>query len=111
MLWLIVALVWQGFATQTHAHPGGERYRAMIGPVAAVAAAGATDDIRHVPAAPPCALCADKALFGAFLLGGPAVLVAPARAIEPYPTAGLAPFSLARSAPGWRSRAPPTLTA
>jgi hypothetical protein len=107
ILFLALALTWQGFLTQGHAHFDGDgRIVATAGSASAVAVAGKS---KPSPARPACPLCEEQALFGAFLLASPVMVVAPDAIAAWYaPTRYL--FSAVRSlSHSWRSRAPPTL--
>ncbi|WP_299423403.1 hypothetical protein [Sphingomonas bacterium] len=108
LLWLVVALLFQGFATQTHAHFGVDRTSAAAAStsVATVAVDGQKQD----PAAPACPLCEEKALFGAYLLSGSITIVAPVGVAYHYAAASLPPLALHASSHAWRSRAPPIFT-
>ena len=75
LLWLVVALLFQGFVTQTHGHPGVDR--AWAASESARAAPVTVDGRKNIPAAPACPLCEERALFGAYLLGGSVTIAAP----------------------------------
>jgi hypothetical protein len=110
LLWLAFALLVQGFAVQTHAHVGGDRDAVVAMSGDAVATPAVSADDKNAPAAPACPLCEEKALFGAYLVGGSIAIVPPA-AVVPHP----APVSLAllthnSSSHAWQSRAPPAFT-
>lgn len=109
LLWLVVALVFQGFVIQTHAHADAGPAWATVTP--ALASGTSIDDRKPAPVVPTCLLCEEQALFGAYLLGDSVAIVAPAAAIYHYATVSL-PL-LARSEPShaWQSRAPPFFTA
>ena len=108
LLWLAVAMLFQGLVIQTHAHVGADSYSPAIGAVRGVAVA--VDGRRDVPVAPACPLCEEKALFGAYLLGGSATVAAPALAAYHYVSASLPLLRLAASSHAWQSRAPPLFT-
>lgn len=108
LLWLVLALLFQGFVTQTHAHAAVDREWAAT---RSVVAAAAVDDRKQGPATPACPLCEEKALFGAYLLGGSVTVAAPIDAAFTYVVASLPLFALGTSSHAWRSRAPPVFTA
>jgi len=105
LLWLILALVWQGFATQTHAHASIWGDQPATASTRAVAAApeGGTP-------APACPLCEEKALFGAYLASGPIAFTAPLPVAYEHAAATLPALALTLSSHGWQSRAPPIFT-
>ena len=105
LLWLVVALLFQGFATQTHAHVGTDSAWAS-----ARVATVAVDGQKNGPATPVCPLCEEKALFGAYLLGGSITVAAPVEVAYHYAAAFLPLLALHLSSHAWRSRAPPTFT-
>ncbi|MEO5939152.1 MAG: hypothetical protein ABIQ43_09110 [Sphingomonas sp.] len=108
LLWLVVALLFQGLVVQTHAHIGADRYATVTSATNAAAALG--DRQKDGPAAPACPLCAEKVLFGAYLLGGSVTIAAPIGAAYNYAAAFLPLLQLHASSHAWRSRAPPTFT-
>ncbi len=106
ILFLALALTWQGFLTQGHAHFGGDGRIVATGPAASAAAVA--DTSKSAPAKPACPLCEEQALFGAFLLASPVVIIAP-DAIGPWYAPASYLFSFVRSlSHNWRSRAPPS---
>ena len=108
LLWLVVALLFQGFATQTHAHVGVDRgWATSESARVAVVAAG---DQKNGPATPACPLCEEKALFGAYLLSGSVAIAAPVMVAYHYVAASLPLLQLGLSSHAWRSRAPPFFT-
>lgn len=107
LLWLVVALLVQGFATQTHGHFGIDRASAVA---ASVRVAAIADDQKNVPAKPACPLCEERALFGAYLLGGSVTVAAPLAAAYDPVAVSLPLLALRASSHAWRSRAPPVLT-
>ncbi|MBN8809023.1 MAG: hypothetical protein J0I47_12430 [Sphingomonas sp.] len=107
LLWLTLALLVQGFAVQTHTHFGGERYAAAVRRTLDAS----PDAKKNTPVAPACPLCEEKALFGAYLLGGSVTLVPPAAVAATFTTTSLARLALGATSHGWRSRAPPVFTA
>jgi len=107
LLWLIVALLFQGFATQTHAHFGVDRTWAAA---ASARLAAVADDQKNSPVAPACPLCEEKALFGAYLLGGSITIAAPGAVVYDYAAVSLPLLALRPSSHAWRSRAPPIFT-
>lgn len=108
LLWLVVALVFQGFVIQTHAH-------ADAGPRWATVAPGLTtasiDDRKQAPVVPTCLLCEEQALFGAYLLGGGVTIAAPPASDYHYVAASLPLRAPGGSSHAWQSRAPPIFTA
>ena len=108
LLWLVVALLFQGFATQTHTHFGGDRVSATAGVVRMATAAA--DSQKNAPIAPACPLCEEKALFGAYLLGGSAAITAPIDIAYHYAAESLPLLQLRPTRYAWRSRAPPLFT-
>jgi len=106
-LWLAVALLLQGLVIQTHAHVSPDPY-------ATVSSAGtfatAVDGGKEGPSAPICPLCEEKALFGAYLLGGSIDIAAPVAAAYHYAATFLPLLQLNASSHAWQSRAPPTFT-
>jgi hypothetical protein len=108
LLWLVVALLFQGLVVQTHAHAGADRYATATGAVGAIATA--VDDRKDGPAAPVCPLCEEKALFGAYLLGGSIAIPVPVAAAYHYTAASLPLLQPRVSSHAWQSRAPPTFT-
>lgn len=108
LLWLVLALLCQGFVTQTHAHSGTEQGWSIAG--AARTATATVDDQKRSPAAPTCPLCEEKALFGAYLLGGSIVFAKPVDVAVAYSVASFAAFILSLPSHAWRSRAPPRST-
>jgi hypothetical protein len=102
-------MLFQGLVTQTHAHFGldGTSIAAASTRVTSVAADGQKDN----PAAPACPLCEEKALFGAYLIGGSATIAAPLVSTYQFAAASLPLLVLRASSHAWRSRAPPTFTA
>ena len=100
LLWLVVALLFQGFATQTHAHFGAAT-RVNI---------AAIDGQKQGPGTPACPLCEEKALFGAYLLTGSITIVAPVGVAYRYAAASLSALALRSTSHAWRSRAPPIFT-
>jgi hypothetical protein len=108
LLWLVVALLVQGFATQTHAHFGVDRLWAAA--ESARVATAAVDGQKNAPVAPVCPLCEEKALFGAYLLGGSITVAAPVEVAYHYAAASLPLLALHLSSHAWRSRAPPIFT-
>ena len=108
LLWLVVALLVQGFATQTHAHFGVDR--AWAAAESARVATAAVDSRKNAPAAPVCPLCEEKALFGAYLLGGSITVAAPVEVAYHHAAASLPLLALHLSSHAWRSRAPPVFT-
>lgn len=106
LLWLVVALLLQGFATQTHGHFGADRTSA----VAASAHVVVVSDGQNDPATPACPLCEEKALFGAYLLGGSVMVAAPVVAAYDYAAVSLPLLALRSWSHAWRSRAPPVIT-
>ncbi|QDZ08826.1 hypothetical protein FPZ24_16240 [Sphingomonas panacisoli] len=109
LLWLVVALLFQGFVTQTHGHPGFDR--AWSATESARAAPTAVDSRKDIPATPACPLCEERALFGAYLLGGSVTIAAPLAAVYHYTTASLPLLAPSVSSHAWQSRAPPIFTA
>jgi len=109
LLWLAVALLFQGFVTQTHGHPEGDRAWAVT--ASARAAPAAADGRKDIPAAPACPLCEERALFGAYLLGGSVMIAAPVAAAYHHAAASLPLLAPSLSSHAWRSRAPPIFTA
>ncbi|MEO5493920.1 MAG: hypothetical protein ABIR08_07815 [Sphingomonas sp.] len=108
LLWLVVALLFQGFATQTHAHLGADR--AWAATESARVAIAAVDGQKNGPATPVCPLCEEKALFGAYLLGGSIALAAPVEAAYHFAAVSLPLLALRAFSHAWRSRAPPIFT-
>ena len=108
LLWLVVALLFQGFATQTHAHVAADR--TVAAPASARVAAVAVDGQKNGPATPVCPLCEEKALFGAYLLGGSITIAAPVAVVYDYIAGSLPLLALRSFSHAWRSRAPPTFT-
>jgi hypothetical protein len=108
LLWLVVALLFQGFATQTHAHVGADG--AWAATASARVATVAVDGQKNGPATPVCPLCEEKALFGAYLLGGSVTIAAPVEVAYHYAAASFALLALQLSSHAWRSRAPPIFT-
>jgi len=108
LLWLVLALLGQGFLTQTHLHAGIDRAWAAAPARIATAAA---DSQKDAPAAPACPLCEERALFGAYLLGGAVTIAAPIAADIYHATTLLPALTLTTSSHAWQSRAPPTPTA
>ena len=109
LLWLVVALLFQGFVTQTHGHPGVDR--AWAATESARTAPAVADSRKDTPAAPACPLCEERALFGAYLLGGAVTIAAPVAAVYHYAPASLPRLELSASSHAWQSRAPPIFTA
>ena len=108
LLWLAVALLFQGLVVQTHAHAGADRYATATSTVGAITTA--VDGRKDGPATPACPLCEEKALFGAYLLGGSIAIATPVAAAYHYAAAFLPLLQLRASSHAWQSRAPPTLT-
>ena len=108
LLWLAVALLFQGLVIQTHAHIGADPYATVTS--ATNVAATSVDRQKDGPAAPACPLCEEKALFGAYLLGGSVTIAAPVAAAYDYAAAFLPLLQRHASSHAWRSRAPPTFT-
>jgi hypothetical protein len=108
LLWLVVALLVQGFVIQTHAHFGSSRASLTAGPatIAPLAAERRNDG----PVAPACPLCEEKALFGAYLLTGSISIAAPLEDTYRPAAASLSSLALLTSSHAWRSRAPPIST-
>ncbi|MBS0480499.1 MAG: hypothetical protein JSR79_14520 [Proteobacteria bacterium] len=107
LVWLVVALLFQGFVTQTHRHAGIDRAWTAESVRTAPAAA---DSRKDVPAAPACPLCEERALFGAYLLGGSVTIAGPVAAAYHYAAASLPSLQLNASSHAWKSRAPPIFT-
>jgi hypothetical protein len=108
LLWLVFALLFQGFAIKTHAHFGAGRMLATAGPARVTTAAA--DSQRRSPTTPPCQLCEEKALFGAYLLTGSVTFAKPVDVPTGYATASLPLLGLHLSSHAWQSRAPPSST-
>ncbi|THD35943.1 MAG: hypothetical protein E7773_08325 [Sphingomonas sp.] len=108
LLWLVLALLCQGFVTQTHAHSGTEQGWSIAG--IARAATATADDQKRSPAAPACPLCEEKALFGAYLLGGSITLAKPVEVTVAYAATSFAAFIVPLRSHAWQSRAPPLFT-
>ncbi|MES2096111.1 MAG: hypothetical protein V4459_05075 [Pseudomonadota bacterium] len=108
LLWLVVALLFQGFVTQSHLHLAANRISATTGP--ATLSPMAAERKNPGPVAPVCPLCEEKALFGAYLLTGSISIVAPL--VEAYrpATTSLSSLALLTASHAWRSRAPPIST-
>jgi hypothetical protein len=109
LLWLVVALLFQGFATQTHAHFGADRTLAAAASMRV--ATVVVDGREQGPVTPACPLCEEKALFGAYLLTGSIAIVAPVGTAYRYAAAFLPSLALHASSHAWRSRAPPIFAA
>lgn len=109
LLWLVAALLFQGFVTQTHGHLGvdGKQPAAQTTRMATAT----VDNQKNKPAAPACPLCEEKALFGAYLLGGTVTIAAPAEMAYDYAATSLSSLAFRPSPHAWRSRAPPIFTA
>jgi hypothetical protein len=105
LLWLVVALLFQGFATQTHTHFPVDRTLAATASMHVV-----TDGQKQAPTAPVCPLCEEKALFGAYLLTGSVTIAAPVDVAYDYAAVSLPSLALRLSSHAWRSRAPPVFT-
>lgn len=109
LLCLVVAVLFQGFVTQTHRHIGADRI--WVASASTLASAAAVDNKKDTPTTPACPLCEERALFGAYLLGGSVAIAAPVEATYRYATPILTTLSFGASSHAWRSRAPPILTA
>lgn len=109
MLWLVVAMVFQGFVIQTHAHIGAERSWATVAPT--LTSGPSIDDRNQAPVVPTCLLCEEQALFGAYLLGESVAIAAPVATVYHYATASLPLVAPSMSSHAWQSRAPPLFTA
>lgn len=108
LLWLVVAMLFQGLVTQTHVHVSADPTSVVI---ASTRAMGPTVDAqKDGPVVPVCLLCEEQALFGAYLLGEPPAIVAPIAAIFHYVTASLPSLAFGAASHAWRSRAPPIFT-
>ena len=108
LMWLVVALLFQGFVVQTHAHAAPTRLSAIAGQ--GTVATAVAERKTPAPVAPACPLCEEKALFGAYLLTGSFSIVAPlADAYRPATAPSSSP-ALLSSSHAWRSRAPPIST-
>lgn len=107
-MWLVVALLFQGLATQTHAHVGADRISAAA--ASPRLAAAAVDGQKQDPAAPACPLCEEKALFGAYLLSGSTTIVLPVGEAYHYADVSLPSLALRAASHAWQSRAPPIFT-
>lgn len=107
LLWLVVALLFQGFATQTHGHVAGDRAWAATSSASVLTAAA---DGKRDPAAQVCPLCEEKALFGAYLLGGSAAIAVPVVVTYDYVAVSWPLLALRAFSHAWQSRAPPVLT-
>ena len=105
LLWLAVALLFQGLVVQTHAHVGADPYATVAGTIAST-----VDNRKDGSSAPACPLCEEKALFGAYLLGGSIAIAAPVAAAYHYVAASLPLLQLRVSSHAWQSRAPPAFT-
>ena len=110
VLFLVLAVLFQGGIVQTHNHLGSGIVSASdqyADPgVPTVSRSLATG--KSQPTAPPsCPLCQDQALFGSYMLATPAAF-APPVAIQAWYLPTLLLSSVVRqSSHAWRSRAPP----
>jgi hypothetical protein len=102
LLWLAVALLFQGLVIQTHAHAGVDN-----GWTSTASSGVAPDSQRNTPVAPACLLCEEKALFGAYLVTGSITIAAPVDLVYHYAAPSLPLLALRPSSHAWRSRAPP----
>lgn len=105
LLWLVVALLFQGLVTQTHAHFRADPYSTVT--TSARTAAIAVDGRNDGPATPVCPLCEEKALFGAYLVTGSITIAAPVESAYHYAAVFLPLLQLRASSHAWQSRAPP----
>ncbi len=101
---LLLCLLVQGTAVQTHLHFTRQPTSLTAGPNDRLAKVLKTDEGR--PAA-HCLLCQEAAMAGAYVTPPAIVLPSPPALVLWTDMAALAAFGLARSAPGWWSRAPP----
>ena len=72
LLWLVVAMLFQGLVTQTHVHISADPSSVVI--AATTNAAPTVGVQKDGPVVPVCLLCEEQALFGAYLLGGSAAI-------------------------------------
>jgi hypothetical protein len=108
LLWLVVAMLFQGLVTQTHVHLSADPANVVISSTRAVGPA--VDAQKDGPVVPVCLLCEEQALFGAYLLGAPPAIVAPIADVFHYTTRSLPSLAFAAASHAWRSRAPPIFT-
>ncbi len=103
-LCLAVALVWQGYLTQTHAHDAPIPRAALVAGASAptvLAERGRAD----VPAT--CPICLEAAFSGHYLATGPIGFTPPAMAPAWFGPAEARIASRGARSHNWRSRAPP----
>jgi hypothetical protein len=101
---LLLALLVQGIAVQTHLH-FAQQARALA----------ATSSVQQVQVSKPdqngpaadCPLCQEATTAGAYLLPPATTLPSPPATVLWVAAASLAEFGLRAPAQGWRSRAPP----
>lgn len=108
LLWLVVAMLFQGLVTQAHVHISTDPSSVVIASTSTLAPA--VDARKNGPVIPVCLLCEEKALFGAYLLGGSVTIAAPLVVVHNYVIASLPFLAIRFSSHAWQSRAPPLFT-
>lgn len=108
LLWLAVAMLFQGLVIQTHVHLGADPSNVVIASARTIGAA--VDAQKGGPVVPTCLLCEEQALFGAYIIGEPPTIVAAVATIFHYSTISLPSLAFRAASHAWQSRAPPIFT-
>jgi hypothetical protein len=101
---LLLALLVQGTAVQTHLHFVGQAHARAV---AASDGANSAFQPGKTDTSTPCRLCQEAAMAGAYVLPSAAVLPLPPAPARRAATAATVAFGLLVPAHGWQSRAPP----
>ena len=104
LLLLLLALLVQGTAVQTHLHFVQEAR--SLGIASSDRQVHASTPDTNAPAA-DCPLCQEAATAGAYVLPPATILLSPPRPVLWVTAASIAEFGLLAPALGWQSRAPP----
>jgi len=111
VLFLMLAVLLQAGVIQTHNHLAADVVTAndAIGAPINLAVASVTPSGKSRPTSPPvCPLCEEQALFGSYMLGAPAIVVAPVATVAWYSPVPIFSSIGRQVSHAWRSRAPPT---